>query len=272
MRNLPESLLEDSVGEQELHPSVEMLPCDAASLFEPLLADLGADQHCCGAADLAAAVIHEISQSLTAILTNAQAGIRHLAAEPANRKALSITLQRILRDTREASQTMRNMRVLFVKERTRGTAVDLRSVVEDVFLHLSSDIRRHTIKTYLFIDAAVRPVAGNRLQLLEVVTNLMVNAIESMEHNSDWPRELEIRVFQEDGMIRTEIADRGTGVIDCEKIFEAFFTTKEAGMGMGLRICRMIIEAHEGRLWAYPRRERGTVFTFSLPLAGIAAA
>ncbi len=217
--------------------------------------------------DVAAAIVHEISQPLTAIVANAHAADHYLSADHVDLEALRATIRSILSDSLDASQTIRDTSVLFRRGSTDDAPVDLLSAINDVLLQLDSKIRKYAINTYLFIDDAVRIVAGNGLQLRQVLTNLMTNAIESMEENCEWPRDMEIRVSGEGRMVLIEIADRGHGIVDCEKIFDAFFSTKKAGMGMGLRICRTIIEAHKGRLWASARCDRGTVLTFALPLA-----
>jgi signal transduction histidine kinase len=218
--------------------------------------------------DIAAAIMHEICQPLTAIIANAEVAGHYLSADHADLEALRATIQSILCDSIDVAQTIRNASALFRSANTDDSPVDLPSVIKDVLLRLRSKTHQYAINTCLFIDAAVRPVAGDRLQLRQVLTNLMTNAIESMEQNCEWPRDLQIKVSREDKTVVTEIADRGHGIIDCEKIFDAFFSTKKAGMGMGLRISRTIIEAHKGRLWASARRDRGAVLTFTLPLAG----
>ncbi len=218
--------------------------------------------------DLGAAIIHEISQHLTAIVANAQAAGHYLDADHADFEALRTTIQSILRDSMDASQTVRSIGALYRRARTDEAPVDLPSVIKGVLLQLDSKMHQYAIRAHLFIDDAVRPAAGDVLQLRQVLTNLMTNAIESMEENCAWPRDMEIRVSEEGRMVLTEIADRGHGVSDCEKIFDAFFSTKKAGMGMGLRICRTIVEAHKGRIWASARCDRGTVLAFTLPVAG----
>jgi signal transduction histidine kinase len=198
---------------------------------------------------------------------NAQTANHHIRAEHADMAALESTMQSILRDSLDASQTIRNIASLFQGPSTDSALVDLPSVIKDVLLQLEPKMHQHAINTHLSIDPAVRLVNGNRLQIRQVLRNLLTNAIESMEHNCDWPKDLEVKVSGEGGMVLTEIADRGHGVSDCERVFDAFFTTKKKGTGMGLRICKIIVEAHAGRLWASARRDRGTVFAFSLPLA-----
>jgi signal transduction histidine kinase len=240
----------------------------ASTSLEILSSNAGTGRRPGEAIDIAAAIVHEISQPLTAIVVNAHAADHYLNADHVDLEALRTTIRSILSDSNDASQTIRDISVLFRRGSTDDAPVDLPSVVKDVILQLDSKMRQYAINACLFIEDAVRPVAGNRLQLRQVLTNLMTNAIESMEENCEWPRDLDIKVSWEGRTVLTEIADRGSGVADCEKIFDAFFSTKKAGMGMGLRICRTIIEAHKGRLWASARCDRGTILTFTLPLAG----
>jgi signal transduction histidine kinase len=218
-------------------------------------------------ADVAAAIVHEISQSLTAIVANAQAAGLYLSAERADLEALRATIQSILRDSIETAQTIRNIGTVFRGADTDDAPVNLLSIIKDVLVRLDPKIHQYSINTRLSVDSGGGPVAGNRLQLGQVLTNLITNAVESREQNCEWPRDLEIKVSGEGKTVRTESADRGHRAIDLEKIFDAFFSTKYAGMGMGLRICRTIIEAHKGRLWASARFDRGTILTFTLPLA-----
>lgn len=218
--------------------------------------------------DIAAAIVHEISQPLTAIVANAQAARRQLNAEHVDLEALRTAVQSILRDSIDVSQTTRNINALFRNAGADAAPVDLPCVIREVLLGLDSKLQQHAVDTHLYIDAGVRPVAGNGLQLRQLLKNLMTNAIESMEENCERPRDLEINVSREGRTVLTEISDLGHGATDCEKIFDPFFSTKKEGMGMGLHICRTIIEAHKGRIWASARCDRGTVLAFTLPLAG----
>lgn len=238
-----------------------------ASLLNALRAELMATRRCCVAADIAAAVIHEINQPLTAIVANAEACLSYLSAQPASLAKLKTVLQQIQRDVEDTSLIVRNLRALFRKENTEQAQVDIPLVIRDVLLRLDSQMNRYAIHTRLSIDAKIPPVTGDNLQLRQVLMNLIANAVESMQENAEWPRELKVTVCQEKTAVLTEIADRGHRLPDCENVFDACGTTKETGMGMGLRICRAIIEAHKGRIWARRRRDRGTIFTFSLPLA-----
>ncbi len=260
-----------STGKRNLHSTLGTFPhChDRASASREILRTKTGTGRCSHAnVDIGAAIIHELSQPLTAIIANAQTARCYLSADHVDLDALRTVIQSILRDSTEALQTIRNVSVLFQNSGTDDTPVDLPFVIKDVLLRLDSKVRQHTINPSLFIDATVRPVAGNWLQLRQVLTNLITNAIESMEQNSEWPRDLEIKVSREDRTVLTEIADRGHGVADREKIFDAFFSTKRVGMGIGLYICRTIIEAHKGKIWASARSNRGAVLTFTLPLAG----
>ncbi|HEX3661401.1 MAG TPA: sensor histidine kinase [Acidobacteriaceae bacterium] len=274
MNQLPDDWHKSSGDAQALFPgslATCLHPTMDASLLEALQTELTAARRCCVAADMAAAIVHEIVQPLTAMVTNADAALLHLSTDRANLAVLRTILQQIQHDGQDASRTIRGLRALFKRQSLDPEQVDLPSVVRDVLLRLTPQISRHAVHTHVSMDAKVPPVAGDNLQLRQVLTNLIANAVESMQENAEWPRELSVRVSKEKRMVLTEIADRGHGITDCEAVFDAGVTTKEMGMGMGLRICRAIIEAHKGRLWARRRRDHGTVFTFSLPLAERAA-
>jgi signal transduction histidine kinase len=223
------------------------------------------------AAEMAASVVHEISQPLSALLMNAQAGIRYLSADPPNIRAAQAALDGILRCGRDVSETIKSIRALFKRSDPCRTPVELGSVIRDVLCLLGEAIRQRGIAVKVSIEDDLPSASGNKLQIQQVLINLISNAIESMEQNTYWSRELDITAHRVNDSITTAIADRGHGLSDHEKIFDAFFTTKKNGMGMGLRISKTIIEAHDGVLWACPRQERGTVFTFSLPISEKAA-
>jgi signal transduction histidine kinase len=270
MNNIRGSFQERSAGRRDSHSAFDPFPRGhdrTSTSLEILRTRTRPGSRSRVDIDTAAAIIHEISQPLTAIVANAYLLGDYLSTDHVDLEELRVTIRSILNDCIDAAQTIRDIGTLFRRESTDDTPVDLPSVVKDVILQLDSKMHQYEINARIFIDSTVRPVAGNKLQLRRVLTNLITNAIESMEESGEWPRDLEIRVSQEGRTVLTEIADRGHGVADCEKIFDTFFSTKKAGMGMGLRICKTIVEAHKGRLWASARSDRGTVLTFILPLA-----
>jgi signal transduction histidine kinase len=217
-------------------------------------------------AELTASVAHEISQPLSGIIANAQACLRYLGAKPIDEELLSTGIQRILRDGRDASQTVRNVRALFRRKHPEAQPIDLQQLVQEVLLLHEARIRELGITVKVEVGKDVPSVPADRLQIQQLLANLIRNAIESMEFSPKAARELDVQVLNGTDMVVVAIADTGMGLSNPEKLFDPFFTTKHSGMGMGLRICKTIVEAHEGKLWADARPTRGATFTFSLPL------
>jgi len=217
--------------------------------------------------EFAAAIAHEVNQPLAAVVTNGQACLRWLAAQPAGLAKAQEAAERIVRDGKEAGEVVRRIRALFKQAAVEKIELDLNEVIGEV-LHLLNEEttrRRVTVETDLGQDLA--PVAGDRVQLQQLVFNLLLNAIEAMDSAVDRPKKLFIcskRPSPETVLV--EVQDSGSGLKDPERIFDAFFTTKDNGMGMGLAICRSIIDAHHGRLWAASGEGVGTTFSFTLPV------
>jgi signal transduction histidine kinase len=217
--------------------------------------------------ELAASIAHEISQPLSAVVTNGQAASQWLSAEPPNVTNARVAAERIVRDGKDAGEVVRRIRALFRKTALAKVDLDINQVIDEV-LRL---IRTNALKRRIAIDSDLEKnlplVLGDRVQLQQVIFNLLVNGIESMEAVEDRPRRLRIcSKLQDQEAIVVEIRDHGTGLLDPEKAFEAFYTTKEKGMGMGLAICRSIVEAHGGCLGVAPTEGPGTTFFFTLPL------
>ena len=223
--------------------------------------------------EFAAAIAHEVNQPLAAVVTNGQACLRWLAAQPPGSAKAQEAAERIVRDGKEAGEVVRRIRALFKQAAVEKIELDLNEVIREVLHLLNGETtrRRVTVETDLGQDLA--PVAGDRVQLQQVVFNLLLNGIEAMDPVVDRPKKLFIcskRPSPETVLV--EVRDSGTGLKDPDRIFEAFFTTKDNGMGMGLAICRSIIDAHHGRLWATSGEGPSTTFSFTLPVqAGVAS-
>lgn len=216
--------------------------------------------------EFAASIAHEINQPLAAVVTNGQACLRWLAAQPPGIAKAQEAAERIVRDGKEAAEVVRRIRALFKQTAIEKIELDLNEVIGEVLHLLTSEMarRRVTVETDLGQDLA--PVVGDRLQLQQVVFNLLLNGIEAMDPVVDRPKKLRICSKQPSPeTVLVEVRDSGTGLKDPDRIFDAFFTTKENGMGMGLVICRSIIDAHRGRLWAESGEGAGTTFSFALP-------
>ncbi|HUB81657.1 MAG TPA: PAS domain S-box protein [Bryobacteraceae bacterium] len=217
--------------------------------------------------EFAAAIAHEINQPLAAVVANGQACLRWLAAQPPGIFKAQEAAERIVRDGKETAEVVRRIRGLFKQSEIEKIAVNLNEVIGEVLHLLTSETvrRRVTVETDLAQDLG--SVTGDRVQLQQLVFNLLLNAIEAMDAVADGPRILFIGSKQTNPeTVLVEVRDCGPGIRNPDKIFEAFFTTKGNGMGMGLAICRSIIEAHRGRLWAASSEGAGTTFSFVLPV------
>jgi signal transduction histidine kinase len=214
-------------------------------------------------AELAASIAHEVSQPLSAVV----ACIQWLSAEPPNLANAQAAAERVVRDGKDAGEVVRHMRALFKKTALEKTDLDINDVIDEVLrlIHKETVEKRIAIETDL--EKRLPFVPGDRVQLQQVIFNLVLNGIEAMETVVDGPRKLFIcSKAQGTDAIVVEIRDYGSGLADSEKVYEAFYTTKEKGMGMGLSICRSIVEAHGGRLGTMPSQGPGTTFFFTLPL------
>jgi PAS domain S-box-containing protein len=222
--------------------------------------------------EFAAAIAHEVNQPLAAVVTNGQACLRWLAAEPPGMAKAQEAAERIVRDGKEAGEVVRRIRALFKQAAVEKIELDVNEVIREVLHLLNGETTRRRVAVETDLAKDLAPMAGDRVQLQQVVFNLLLNGIEAMDAVADRPKKLFICSKQSGPeTILVEVRDSGTGLKDPDRIFEAFFSTKENGMGMGLAICRSIIDAHHGRLWAASGEGSGTTFSFSLPVQATAA-
>jgi C4-dicarboxylate-specific signal transduction histidine kinase len=217
---------------------------------------------------LTASIAHEINQPLAGIMTNASTGLRMLAADPPNVDGARATVQRTIRDGNRASEVIVRLRDLFARKAPAREPVDLNDAVHEVLALLSSELQRGRVVLRTEFARDLRPVLGDRIQLQQVVMNLVLNAADAMRGIDGRPHDLLVATAAEDAdQVCLSVKDVGVG-LDAQtlgKVFDAFFTTKATGMGIGLSISRSIIENHEGRLWAAPNDGPGATFAFSLP-------
>lgn len=214
---------------------------------------------------VAAAIVHEIKQPLSSIVVNAGGGLRWLnRATPDLDKAKAI-LQRIVDDSLRAGKIIESIRASFKKDAGQRVLLDINGLIGDVLALTRGDLERHRIVVQAEIDAQVPRVSGDRIQLQQVLLNLVTNAIHAMA-TKDGARILRVKSEVDDEGVIVSVADTGTGISSqvVERIFEPLFTTKSDGMGMGLSICRSIIEGHDGRLWFDPNKPEGATFRFTL--------
>ncbi len=217
--------------------------------------------------ELAAAIVHEISQPLSAMITNGQVCLHWLSASQPDLVEARDAVERLVQDGKDAREIIKGLRNLFKRSPLQKYPLDLKQIVNEVMALVHCRTEKEHIAVDLQLPRSLPKVAGDRIQIQQVLMNLVSNAIEAMQ-TTDSPRKLSIRAFQQEEMVLTEIEDHGIGVPDFDRIFDTLFTTKESGMGMGLPVCRSIIEAHEGRLWGAPSSSGGAVFSFTVPLFG----
>ena len=217
--------------------------------------------------ELAASLAHELNQPLTAILSNAQAAQRFLNAKPADLKEVREILEDIVTDNSRASEVIRRMRALVKKEELEFAPIHIASVIGEVVQLLHSDEILHNIHVELDCQDGLPNVRGNRVQLQQVILNLLMNAFDAMKDAPAAERKVVVRAQAKDaGIVEISVRDRGTGLTgdSLSKIFQPFYTTKREGLGMGLPISRSILEAHGGRLWAENNADRGATFHFTV--------
>jgi signal transduction histidine kinase len=217
---------------------------------------------------LTASIAHEVNQPLAGIITNASTCLRMLAADPPNVEGACETARRTLRDGNRASEVITRLRALFSRKDPRSELVDMNDAAREVIALSAGELQRSGVKLRPELAEELPSVTGDRVQLQQVILNLLLNALEAMSGVDDRPRELVIRTaVDERDQVRLSVQDSGTG-IDVENVdtlFEAFYTTRSGGMGIGLSVSRSIIESHEGRIWAVSNDGPGATFSFALP-------
>ena len=217
---------------------------------------------------MTASIAHEVSQPLSGILTNASTGLRMLAAEPPNVTGAVEAARRTLRDGNRAADVIKRLRDMFSRKEPITELVDLNDAARDVIAISAGEIQSRGASLQTDFAVGLPRVNADRVQLQQVILNLLLNAAEAMEGVEDRPRNLLLKTaLESDGAVRLEVTDAGTGFDQAtvKTLFEPFHTTKADGMGVGLSICRSIIESHKGRLWATPNDGPGATFGFSIP-------
>jgi C4-dicarboxylate-specific signal transduction histidine kinase len=221
--------------------------------------------------ELTASIAHEVNQPLAAIVTNGNAGLRWLRGQQPNLAEVESAMERIIKDSYRASAVISRVRNLVKKTAPRNESIDLSELIHEVLALAESEARRHRLTIEAQLANDLPRVLGDRVQLQQVMLNLIVNGLEAIGKSKDGPRELSVTSrLHTDNSILVAVRDSGVGLdaTNPEQVFDAFFTTKPDGMGMGLAISRTIVEAHGGRLWAEPNSPSGAVFQFTLPVDG----
>ena len=217
---------------------------------------------------LTASIAHEVNQPLSGIITNASTCLRILNAEPPNVEGARETARRTIRDANRASDVIQRLRALFSKRDFTLEPLDLNAATREVLALSSSELQSNRVIVRAELADDLPVIAGDRIQLQQVILNLLRNASDAMIAVEDRPRQLLIRTLREGGdRVRVTVRDAGVGIDRqaMDKLFDSFYTTKSGGMGVGLSVSRSIVERHQGRLWAEPNDGPGATFSFSIP-------
>lgn len=218
--------------------------------------------------ELTASIAHEINQPLTAVVTHGHACVEWLSSNPPNLEKARQTVERIIQDGTRAGAVLGRIRALFNKEGPAKDWLDINELIHELTAFLREEAMRRKVMIKTDLVPGLTKVRADRVQLQQVLLNLIMNGMDAMAQNTNRPKELLIGARREGEEILVSVQDSGVGLNPetAEKIFHPFFTTKPHGIGMGLSISRSIIEAHEGRLWASPAMNSGAVFQFTLPI------
>jgi signal transduction histidine kinase len=217
---------------------------------------------------LTGSLAHEVKQPIAAMVTDAQAALRWLGAQPPALDEVRQGLARIVRDGNRAGDVIGRIRGLIEKAPPRRDALAINEAILEVIGLLHGEVVKHGVSVPTQLAEGLPRIQGDRVQLQQVILNLLINGIEAMRGVGDGARELLVRTRPaEAGGVLVAVQDTGPGLdpAKLERLFEAFYTTKPGGLGMGLSICRSIIEAHGGRLWAEANEPQGAMFRFTVP-------
>jgi PAS domain S-box-containing protein len=219
---------------------------------------------------LTASIAHEVNQPLAAVKANAETCLRWLDRDTPNLDAVRRSVEWVIDDSNRANEVIRRVRSLTKKTQLERVPLDINHVIREVIALVQRELTSHQASLRMELASALPMILGDRVQLQQVIINLVMNGAEAMQSVTDRPRELVIQSCQaETQQVLVSVADCGVGISaeNADRVFNAFFTTKSSGMGMGLSICRSIIDAHGGRLWATTCEPRGALFQFTIPAA-----
>jgi PAS domain S-box-containing protein len=217
--------------------------------------------------ELTASIAHEVNQPLAAIVTNGEVCLRLLGPKNEESKEVRGAVDDIIANSMRASEIIQRLRALCTKTEPEMRLLEINNTISELIPLVERELLHHGVSLKLELAPSLPPVLGDRVQLQQVILNLVINGMDAIVAANDGPRELRVRSSNGAGQVVVAVQDSGIGFdSDTEKhLFDAFFTTKSGGMGMGLSICRSIIELHGGRVWASRNAERGATFQFTLP-------
>jgi C4-dicarboxylate-specific signal transduction histidine kinase len=219
--------------------------------------------------ELAASIAHEVNQPLTGVVANAEACLRWLRRGTPDLEAACRSVEWIINDGNRASEVVRRVRALANKTSLEKVQLDVNDVIREIIPLVQRELISNRVSLQMELAPALPTILGDRVQLQQLIINLVMNGIEAMQPVTDRPRRLVIRSRQDETQqVLVGVTDCGVGISaeNVDRLFNAFFTTKSGGMGMGLSICRSIVEAHGGRLWAAATMPHGATFQFTLPV------
>jgi C4-dicarboxylate-specific signal transduction histidine kinase len=219
--------------------------------------------------ELTASIAHEVNQPLAAVVANAEACLRWLGHGTPDLDAARRSVEWIIDDGNRASEVIRRVRALANKADIEKVPLDVNDVVRETIALVQRELISQQVSLRMELAPALPTILGDRVQLQQVIINLVMNGIEAMQSLTNRPRELLVRSRQDETQqVLVSVTDCGVGISveDADRLFNPFFTTKSNGMGMGLSICRSIMEAHGGRLWATANVPQGATFQFTLPV------
>src|SRR5512147_221688 len=232
-------------------------------------ADLAHIQRVTTMGELAASISHEVMQPLGAVVTNAQTALRWLGGQPPDLDEVRQALGRAVNDGRRAAEIIGRIRTLIKKEPLRKDALEVNEAIAEVIALTRGEVMKNKVSVQTKLTEALPLIQGDRVQLQQVILNLIINAVEAMSGVSEGSRGLLIGTRKDaSGSVLVAVQDSGPGLKpeSFERLFDSFYTTKRGGMGMGLSICRSIVEAHGGRIWATPNAGPGITVQFTLPI------
>jgi C4-dicarboxylate-specific signal transduction histidine kinase len=218
--------------------------------------------------ELVASIAHEVNQPLAAIVANAESCLSWLGTDPPDMARARKAAERIVRDGYRASAVLNGIRSLLKTPAPAMLQLDLNGVIRDILEFMRNELGRQDVVLQIELCKTLCPILGNRIQLQQVLVNLIKNAIESMNESDARPLLVRVSTAVQGQLAVVAVEDFGSGfdAVAEKSMFDAFFTTKREGMGVGLPICRSIVEAHGGVLWACRKEAQGSVFQFTVPM------
>lgn len=246
---------------------------EARAAIERMRSDLAHASRISMLGELTASIAHEVNQPLTAVTTNAEAGLRWLARDNVDLEEIRMLMRRMVADARRAADVIQRVRGMATRGTSETTAIGINSVIEEASTFLQHEMQARDVGIALDLADNLPDIRADRIQMQQVVVNLMVNAIQAMTSVDARRRRLRIVTSMDDpGHVLVQVVDSGPGIPpdSLPRLFEPFYSTKAGGMGMGLQICQSIVEAHGGRITARNNADVGACFSFTLATAGAA--